>query len=188
MRDLEIRGAGNLLGAQQSGHIAAVGFGLYCQLLQRTIARMKGEPLPPVVEVDISLDFLDLSPVSSDSSAAACIPYTYIDDEPLRMDVYRKFAVLTAFDDVRALQEELADRFGPPPSPLLNLLKVANLRIAADRHGIERVQCRDDKLMLTKADSYIMKDKRFPRLQSLSTEDRFAEILELIVESQSWTA
>jgi transcription-repair coupling factor (superfamily II helicase) len=90
LRDLELRGAGNLLGREQSGHIAAVGFQLYCQLLQRTMARMKGEKVNDVVDVSVSLDFLDFSPGSVDADEyGACLPYEYVEEEAQRMDFHK---------------------------------------------------------------------------------------------------
>ena len=113
-RDLEIRGSGNLLGAAQSGHIAAIGFGLYCQLLRRTVARLKGEALPTLVDVELDLDFLDASPGAAGPDAAA-IPYLYVEDDAQRMNVYRRLAEAVSIPELDALQAELADRYGPPP-------------------------------------------------------------------------
>jgi transcription-repair coupling factor (superfamily II helicase) len=129
MRDLELRGAGNLLGAAQSGHIKAVGFGLYCQLLRRTIDRLKGAPISPLIDVDVRLDFVTLSPSSADPDHAAIIPYTYVDDESLRVRIYRRMAEASSREDINALREEFADRFGPVPGPVERLLKIAEIRI-----------------------------------------------------------
>ena len=114
LRDLEIRGAGNMLGAEQSGHIASVGFGLYCQLLRRTVARLKGEKPPPLVDVELTLDFITLSPgVLGDDSS--CIPYSYIEDDSLRMNFHRRIAAAATVAEIRDLRGELAERFGPEP-------------------------------------------------------------------------
>ncbi len=137
LRDLEIRGAGNLLGAEQSGHITAVGFDLYCQLLRRTIARLgpKGsappEPEAPVVAVDVRLDFIDLSAASADTARAVLLPTDFVEDERLRIGVYRQIASAASLAEIDALRGEFRDRFGPLPPPLQRLLQVAALRVRA---------------------------------------------------------
>ena len=104
VRDLELRGAGNLLGSQQSGHIAAVGFGLYCQLLKRTIAMMKGEKVKEVIDVKLNLDF-----------ANPRLPYEYIEEDVQRLSLMKRFAEAQDVRIVKALAAEMKDRFGPLP-------------------------------------------------------------------------
>ena len=146
LRDLEIRGAGNLLGAAQSGHIAAIGFGLYCQLLRRTIARMKGEAPPLLVDVDLALDFLDFSPGAIDPESSACLPYAYVEDEAHRMILHRRIAEAVHVKEVRALHEELKDRYGKPPAAVLRLLRLAELRVQAAQKKIGRIETRENKV------------------------------------------
>ncbi|MDO8683132.1 MAG: transcription-repair coupling factor [Armatimonadota bacterium] len=124
MRDLEIRGAGNLLGAEQHGQMAAVGFDLYCQLLSQAVLEMKGEEveefnMPPV---DLPLD--------------AHIPNNYISDEALRILFYKKLAAVKSVKDVQNVQEELEDRFGDPPRQVWNSLAILRLRLRAMELGI----------------------------------------------------
>ena len=148
LRDLEIRGAGNLLGSAQSGHIAAVGFGLYCQLLRRTIARMKGEKPPMLVDVDMSLDFLDFSPGAIDPATSACLPYSYIDDEGHRMMFHRKLAEANSEKEVQALKRELTDRYGRPPPAVQRLFKLTLLRISAAEKQIGRIETKNGKVYI----------------------------------------
>ena len=177
MRDLEIRGAGNLLGASQSGHIAAVGFGLYCQLLRHTIAQKKGEPLPPVIDVDIIFDFLSLSPSDTGASHSAIIPATYIEDERLRVGMYRRIAETAFVKEVRALRNSFRDRFGPIPAECERLLKLAEIRILAAGKKIKSIEVEDAKIMLKRHNDYLMQaGGRFPRLKSTSPDDRLDEI------------
>lgn len=177
MRDLEIRGAGNLLGASQSGHIAAVGFGLYCQLLRHTVAQKKGEPLPPVIDVDITLDFLSLSPSDAGASHSAIIPPTYIEDERLRVGMYRRIAESGFVKEVRTLRNGFRDRFGPIPAECERLLKLAEIRILAAGKKIKSIEVEDAKLMLKRQGEYIMNaGARFPRLKSKSPDDQLDEI------------
>jgi transcription-repair coupling factor (superfamily II helicase) len=127
MRDLEIRGAGNLLGAAQSGHIAAVGFDLYCQMVTEAVGELKGEPV--VQPVDITIDV----PVDAN------LPREYVARDDVRMEAYRRLAAVTTTDDVDDLRAEWEDRYGPPPAPAAALLDVARLRVECVRLGIKSV-------------------------------------------------
>ena len=127
MRDLEIRGAGNLLGAGQSGHIAAVGYDLYCQMVSEAVAELKGEPVKEPAEIKIDL------PV------AAHIPREYIQKEELRLEAYRRLAAVTTDDEVSDIRTEWEDRYGPLPPPAEALLAVARLRAEASRTGLREV-------------------------------------------------
>ena len=187
LRDLEIRGAGNLLGTAQSGHITAIGFGLYCQLLKRTVARLKGEPVPRLVDVDVTLDFLDLSPVGEPSPSTVGIPYSYISDEGLRVGVYRQLAEASDASDLARLEEEWVDRFGPLPTAAQRLLSIGQVRMRAADHGIRRVETRDGKLMLTGRHDYLMQGTRFPRLRAEDVDEKLDEIMELIETSKTWS-
>ena len=151
MRDLELRGAGNLLGAQQSGHIAAVGFGLYCQLLQRTVAALKGEKPKEVADVRVNLDFLELSPNALDSAAAAAFPYDYINEDALRMSMMKRLAQAMDMKELARLRAELKDRFGPLPPPANRLLKMAELRIRCAAAGFSRVDTSERRAVFYRA-------------------------------------
>ena len=172
LRDLEIRGAGNLLGAAQSGHIAAIGFGLYCQLLKRTIARLKGEKPPLLVDVDLEIDFLDLSPGTLDPDRSACLPYAYVEDEAHRMILHRRLAETTTLKEVRALHGELADRYGKPPAPVLRLLRLTELRVQAAHKKIGRIETRDGKIHLYRfrERSPLLINNRLPLLKGNTPE------------------
>ena len=119
MRDLEIRGAGNLLGSQQSGHIATIGYELYCQLLETAVRRLKHMPAKMKVHVEVDL------PV------AAYLPDDYVNDRRQKIDLYRRLTRMERFDQVDEIAAELRDRFGELPPPAKRLIKVANLRLEA---------------------------------------------------------
>ncbi|HMO04717.1 MAG TPA: transcription-repair coupling factor [Kiritimatiellia bacterium] len=180
MRDLELRGAGNILGAEQSGHIATVGFDLYCQLLQRTVSRMKGEKVDPVVDVDLDLDFVVLSPDRADEPVAAVIPVSYIEDETLRVRIYRRFAALARRKQVRDLEAELKDRFGPLPESVVRLLLLADLKIAATLRKIDKIEVSGEKVIMTRKRDYVMADGKFPRLAPGPITDRLRALLALV--------
>jgi transcription-repair coupling factor (superfamily II helicase) len=164
LRDLETRGAGNLLGSEQSGHITAVGFDLYCQLLDRTVRQLNKKPVPLIVDVDVKLDFIDLSPNAPDNENAAMLPISYMEDEKMRVELYRRISGLTVLADLDRLKKELQDRFGRAPIPVRNLLKISEIRIRAAGHRISEVEVRSQKLMLKRGAIYVMINKRFPLL------------------------
>ncbi len=145
VRDLELRGAGNLLGSQQSGHIAAIGFGLYCQLLRRTIAAMRGEKVSDVVDVRLNLDFIDLSPASGDAEAAAALPYDYVEEDVQRMSYLKRFAEAADRRVVKALADELRDRFGPLPPAVRRFVRLADLRVACAAAGVGIVDAKGSR-------------------------------------------
>jgi transcription-repair coupling factor (superfamily II helicase) len=127
MRDLEIRGAGNLLGEAQSGHIAAVGYDLYCQMVTEAVAEMKGERTeePREIRIDVPLD--------------AHLPADYVPGEELRLEAYRRLADVTTAEGVRDVEREWRDRFGPLPPAAAALLTVALLRTECVRCGFEEI-------------------------------------------------
>ena len=127
MRDLEIRGAGNLLGTGQSGHIAAVGYDLYCQMVSEAVAELKGEPVKEPAEIKLDLPL------------PANLPREYVQKEELRLEAYRRLAAVTTDDEVVDIRAEWEDRYGPLPPPAEALLAVARLRAEAARTGVREV-------------------------------------------------
>jgi transcription-repair coupling factor (superfamily II helicase) len=198
MRDLEIRGAGNLLGAEQSGHITAVGFELYCQLLKQSVGALKGEKVKPRVEVRIALDFLEMnqrcealgtgregekasSPAPRASRLGAYIPLNYISDSAPRIEIYRKLAQATDKSALDALQKEMRDRFGPLPPPVDLLLQIAELKILASDKSVTAIEVDDNKLMLTRHGDFITLGGKFPRLTKKEAKARLKEIKRLLL-------
>ncbi len=183
MRDLEIRGAGNLLGAEQSGHITAVGFDLYCQLLKRAVAAFKGEKVETRREVSLQLDFLALSPGEESSApavsggrAAAYISRAFIPDTRHRVEIYRKLAQAANMADLAGLRREVEDRFGRVPSSIELLWLVTEMKLLASDKGVTVVESRGDRLMLTRNKDFIMVGGKFPRLQKKSAAGKLNEI------------
>ncbi|MFN2351392.1 MAG: TRCF domain-containing protein, partial [Kiritimatiellia bacterium] len=182
LRDLEIRGAGNLLGAAQSGHIAAVGFDLYCQLLRHAVARLRGDDTPPprLINVEINLDFIEYAPLAATEDTAVYLPSDYIEDERLRLEFFRHLASVSdpaALDELRA---DTLDRFGPIPSPAARLLQVAALRLKAAAAGIESVSVREGRVMLRRNGEYLQHKHQFPRLRAEGADARLRKLLELL--------
>ena len=139
MRDLEIRGAGNLLGSEQSGHIAAVGFEMYLRLLEEAIALAKGQSVegeaPTPVIVELALD--------------AYLPVDYVRDEVERVDLYRRASGIHSLVGLDDLAEELTERFGEPPEPAANLLGFSRIKLLAREVGATAVNYRSGTLNVT---------------------------------------
>jgi transcription-repair coupling factor (superfamily II helicase) len=144
MRDLEIRGAGNLLGAEQSGHIGAVGFDLYVRLLSDAVARLKalraGQPAP--------VPATQQPPLTIDLPFTAHLPESYVGDLNLRLALYQRLAAVETLDEADALAVELRDRFGPPPPAAENLLFAVRVRALARAAGATAVQQEDGLLVV----------------------------------------
>jgi transcription-repair coupling factor (superfamily II helicase) len=139
MRDLELRGAGNLLGDEQSGHVAALGFELYMQMLDEAVADMsddeEGEEPPEPVRLDVNVD--------------AYVPPDYIPYEQAKVDVHRRIAGARDVADLEELRRELADRFGELPEPLSNLVDLQVARIKLGHAGARAVSFRQGRLAVT---------------------------------------
>jgi transcription-repair coupling factor (superfamily II helicase) len=188
MRDLEIRGAGNLLGTAQSGHITAVGFDLYCQLLKTAVARMKGEKPGRLVETKLQLDFLVWNENDADEKAGkdgAFLPRSYLPESRWRMEGYRRIAEANNSADLEKLRLEWRDRHGPWPKPVERLLLATEIKIAAAEARIRVVETQEEKLMLQQGQDYIMVSGKFPRLTARDAISRLREILSWIVSLKS---
>ncbi|MGD9792798.1 MAG: TRCF domain-containing protein, partial [Acidimicrobiia bacterium] len=166
MRDLEIRGAGNLLSESQSGHIAAVGYDLYCQMVNEAVAEMKGEPVKEPAEVKLD--------VPSD----AHLPVSYVPKEELRLEAYRRLAAVTTHDEVADIQAEWEDRYGPVPPAALTLLTVAHLRAECFRTGIRDIQITTGQAKLS---PIVLKTSEQIRLKRLSRHAIYKEDLHQLV-------
>ncbi len=148
MRDLEIRGAGNLLGAEQSGHIAAVGYEMYCQLLDRAVRRLRGEEIDEARPVHLELDLV------------AQIPYRYIPSERQRMEIYRRLVRCRTVDELRQLKTDLTDAFGPYPREVQTLLDLAEVRVLARHWKIRSIIKKPPDLIFT-VDQMKLMDRLF---------------------------
>jgi transcription-repair coupling factor (superfamily II helicase) len=159
MRDLEIRGVGNILGPEQSGYIAEVGFDLYVKLLEEAVKELKGEPVEPRVETRIETDI------------PAFIPDTYVEDPRQRVVFYKRLVETRKTDEVTELALELADRYGQLPEKVHNLLEFQKIRILAAPSGMERIVVRKAQLVFEGK-----KDQRLARSVAESIVKRGIEI------------
>jgi transcription-repair coupling factor (superfamily II helicase) len=153
MKDLEIRGAGNLLGAEQSGHIADVGFDLYVRLVSEAVSELRSEPdasEPADVKIELPLD--------------AHIPVTYIEQERLRLEAYKRIAASHTDEQIDEFAEELLDRYGNLPESVSLLLEVARLRAAARAAGLSEVMLAGSSIRLAPAELPESRQVRLSRL------------------------
>jgi transcription-repair coupling factor (superfamily II helicase) len=202
MRDLEIRGAGSILGTAQSGHIVAIGFDLYCQLLKQAVTQLKGEKPRFRLEVDLKLDFVatneaefvalpgtgglpasktfGIEKESSAEKVPAFLPTTYVSDSSLRIRAYRDVTEVTTLEQLDRLRRDWRDRFGPFPLAVDNLVGLIEIKLAAAKAGINRVEVRERKLMLSRRGDFILVAGKFPRLVGPKVDQHLGEILQLI--------
>ncbi len=136
LRDMEIRGVGNILGTEQHGHISRIGFNLYCQLLKEAIKKLKGEEVKPEPELSISLP--------------AYIPEDFIPDACVRVALYKRILNAEKEEEIYELKEEVKDRFGKYPEILENLFKIGLIRIYAKRKGIKKIILRDGEIKIVR--------------------------------------
>jgi transcription-repair coupling factor (superfamily II helicase) len=203
MRDLEIRGAGSILGTAQSGHIMAVGFDLYCQLLKQAVAQLKGQKPRLRLDVDVRLDFVVtneaefIAPPTRPNGfpapnvfgvgkaplperIAAFIPVAYVSDPAMRIRSYREIAEITSRDQLERLRRDWRDRFGAFPPAVDNLVALVEIKLAAAESGMSRVEVRERKVMLTRHGDFILVAGKFPRLVGSKIDQHLPEVVELI--------
>jgi transcription-repair coupling factor (superfamily II helicase) len=172
MKDLEIRGAGNILGAEQSGHIAGVGFDLYVRLVGEAVdAFRKHAGAEPGEEEE------ELAEVRVDLPIDAHIPHDYVPGERLRLEAYRKLAAAADADGLAAVEEELKDRYGMPPLPVQRLFAVAAFRQTCRVHGVTEVTMQGSSIRLAPLP---LRDSQLVRLKRLYPKANYKPVSELV--------
>jgi transcription-repair coupling factor (superfamily II helicase) len=182
---------GSILGTAQSGHISAIGFDLYCQLLKQAVAQLKGEKAPLRLEVEVRLDFVasnEAEPIDTPSPnnvpsiqrVPAYIPTKYISDSGLRIQAYRNVTEVTTHEQLDRLRHDWRDRFGQFPPAVENLLLITQIKLAAAKKNLTRVEVRDRKLMLTRRGDFVLVGGKFPRLVAPTIREQLPEILDLV--------
>lgn len=203
-RDLQLRGCGNLLGAKQSGHIASVGFDMYCSLLKQSIARLKGEKSASWIRSTVSLDFISLGEggkrEESLSNAnnmfeelkvlqikeaggkmlSAYIPESYIPQTQLRIDLYRRLELSASIEEIDKIESQTKDRFGKIPDCVKYLFELAKIRVYAELNSILKVETEGAVLKLRKANpaeiEFVKINGHFPKLAKKDSKSRLLEI------------
>ncbi|MDA1341071.1 MAG: transcription-repair coupling factor, partial [Verrucomicrobia bacterium] len=177
MRDLEIRGAGNLLGTEQSGHVAVIGFELYCRLLRSAVARMKkGEwRLPP--NVNLRLDFLTLRAAEvAEGRAGAFLPAEYIPEVRERIEAYRVVSEAGSFKELGRIATQWRDRYGPWWVEVELLLAYHRVRVAAGLGGVTRLEIEGEKIRAWKGLELEMVGSKLPRLTGQTAPDKLGQL------------
>jgi transcription-repair coupling factor (superfamily II helicase) len=165
LRDLEIRGSGNILGPEQSGHIEAVGYELYCSLLESAVRSLTKQPEKAVLDCSIELNW------------RAYLPKDYVPGPKVKVELYRRLGRLRTLDRLADFRQELVDRFGPLPPTAENLIHEAELRILAGRWQLERIHVEDEYAVLTyKSPQQISLLAQFRRGQVRIADDRTAYV------------
>ena len=208
LRDLEIRGAGNILGLAQSGHLTAIGFDLYCQLLKQAVGKLKGEKNRQRLEVVTHLDFVatteadflrhthdreveptvktpvDREPVERPLQRGewwpAFLPAGYIEEPKLRIQAYRQLAGIARIEELETLQESWRDRYGRLPEATKNLLELTRLKLLAASRRVQQIDVKGVKVMLTRAGDFVLVAGKFPRLTSRDPVTKVREIRRLL--------
>ena len=182
LRDLEIRGAGNILGAEQSGHINAIGFNLYCQLLRTVTSRLKGVEVSLKKECNVFIDFVDYSLTTVEGKIPAAFPEEYINSPRLRLDAYRRVAMINDLTVLESYRQELQDRFGRLPRAAENLFVCAGIRIIGILANLDSISCADDKIILERAHEILKPDGKIPRLPSGTNPDSKLRFMKMLLE------
>ena len=209
LRDLEIRGAGNILGLAQSGHLTAIGFDLYCQLLRQAVGKLKGEKPRQRVEVITYFDFVATSeaeylryaheedaasvasrgpmdpeesesPLVSSERWPAFLPAAYIEEPKLRMQAYRQLAGILTLDELEALHKTWRDRFGRLPEAVQNLVEFTRVKLLAATRRVQQMEVRGAKVQLTKGNDFVLVNGKFPRLTARDPISKVREICRLL--------
>lgn len=210
MRDLEIRGAGNLLGTEQSGHIVAVGFDLYCQMLKSATAKLQGQNLAIPMDVSLNIDFVCMNEASWIQSKSATdtkrvtaatahrppdrqklvisketripvfLPTQYMQEPRLRITAYRQLGEVLTKKELYELKESWVDQFGPLPEEVEHLITCAEIRLAASKAKISSVEIKGGKLILQKNGQFLLIGGKFPRLTGLTAPLQLADALKLL--------
>jgi transcription-repair coupling factor (superfamily II helicase) len=186
MKDLEIRGAGNLLGTKQSGHISQIGFELYCQLLKQSVERLKGRKDAPRGETSFKADFICFSETAyarEDPKLVlpAFLPAAWLEETKVRITAYREISEAGTEKALSALEASWRDRFGRIPDAAARLIEITRIKCLAAAEGIASVEINGQRLMLHRNGDYILLEgRRFPRLQSASSQGKLTEAATLL--------
>ncbi len=180
LRDLEIRGAGNLLGKEQSGHIAAVGFDLYCKLLKQSVDTLERKVSHKEIEVVVNFDFMPIGILKNNQSGAASLPPDYITSETVRLELYKRAAKIFDLEQLNEFEKELADRFGTLPPAAENYLKILRIRIIAYNKKIHSVTARNGNLFIESESGYHKRNGKVPVLTKPENLDEIITILKKI--------
>lgn len=190
LRDLELRGAGNLLGSEQSGHVAGIGFELYCRLLRESVSRLKGDDVSLRPSATIRIDFLASCENEADesekanSTQGAYFPNYYTPEPRLRIEGFRRLSQIRTLKEIEEYKEELKDRFGTPPNEVLALLYETKIRCLCEEAGFDHLEVQGSELFCRLVKRGKAGEKKFHRIlgriPKLSAKDPLLKLKEII--------
>ena len=185
MRDLEIRGAGNLLGTQQSGHIAAIGFDLYCQLLKQSLEALQGKRVTPRIECTFRADFIlwgqtrALEEGTTKTHIPAYLPTDYIPDATQRIEAFKSLSQCFTEGELQRLLSQWKDRYGALPLPAQNLILTHELKILGAQKRLSSIEIKGQRLILTRnGQSILLEHKSYPKLRTTDARKKLPEALD----------
>lgn len=167
LSDLEIRGAGNIIGAEQSGYVDTIGFHLYCQLLKEAANSLRGIKNPKLVSTELNIEFITFALETSKDKLAASIPTDYINEPRLRLEAYRRLASMTSEEEVDDYELELRDKFGVIPPEAKNFLATVRLRIIVHQAGWSALSFRDGKIFLERNGEMYRQKGSLPKIPAM---------------------
>ena len=182
LRDLEIRGSGNILGAEQSGHLNTVGFDLYCHMLKQEVARMKGAEIADFrPETEVGIDFVSFAIRAPAGVLAASFPPSYIESERLRIAAYRKLALADSEEKLKEFRDELRDRYGKLPPQSETLLKYARIKLLASRAGYDSLSVAHGTVLLRRNQEPYRENGKLPAVdENAPPEVRLARLTDIV--------
>ncbi|MBO7146709.1 MAG: transcription-repair coupling factor [Lentisphaeria bacterium] len=182
LRDLEIRGAGNILGVEQSGHINAIGFTLYCDLLKTVTSQLKGIDTSLKRECNVYLDFVAYAFKAPEGKAPAAFPENYINTPRLRLDAYRRLALINQLEELENFRAELTDRFGRLPVEAENLFLCAAIRVIGMIGRVNSITCSAGRILMERGHELVKHNGKIPVLPDLGTPESKLRILKGMLE------
>ncbi|MFA6815803.1 MAG: transcription-repair coupling factor, partial [Lentisphaeria bacterium] len=182
MKDLEIRGVGNILGEEQSGHIAAVGFELYCQLLKESVAKLEKKEIPVMRQIPVSFDKLTFSLTEIQGKTQAGIPVCYIQEEVVRVECYKRLSLLMEEKEVDQFGQELTDRFGTLPASVEMLVELYRIKVLARKAKTRRLNVKEGRLIIELPSGLLKRNNKVPQLKSEDLKEQMFEVAEFLRE------
>ena len=180
LRDLEIRGAGNILGAKQSGHINTIGFDLYCQLLRSAVSEQKNGTPSVLPQVDLDIDFINFASTPSDNHISASLPETYIPYERHRVNLYKRLANIMKLNEIDDITAELKDKFGAIPDVTENFLAFSRLKLRFAKSGYTTLRVKKKKVYIHSGHSIWKEKGKIPELQKKTPKAKFKELMKMV--------
>jgi transcription-repair coupling factor (superfamily II helicase) len=182
LRDLEIRGAGNLLGASQSGHINTIGFDLYCQLLRAAVDEQQGKIANFAPSVQVNIDFVVFATEAPEGRLPATLPESYIPSESQRVSFYRRLGNINTFEELKKIKAEFLDRYGKIPHQVANFLAITEMRIRLIKSGQTSLQVKNRRIVLQARTKVLKVNGIVPKLTADTPKGQLQELKGILLK------